>query len=57
MGLIGNEVTPIDAAARTMKPVAGDDLDIWESKLAQQLANDATVPETDRLAIIRARKG
>jgi hypothetical protein len=30
---------------------------VWERKLEQQLANDATVRETDRLAIIRARNG
>jgi putative restriction endonuclease len=57
IGLIGQEVEPIDAAARTMKPVMGDDLDVWERKLEQQVASDLTVPETDRLAIIRARNG
>jgi putative restriction endonuclease len=57
VGLIGQEVEPIDAAARTMKPVMGDDLDVWERKLEQQLVADPTVPETDRLAIIRARNG
>jgi hypothetical protein len=57
IGLIGQEVAPIDAAARTVRPVAGDDLDVWERKLEQQLAADATVPETERLAIIRARNG
>ena len=40
-----------------MKPVAADDLDLWERKLERQLANDSTVPETERLAIIRARNG
>jgi HNH endonuclease len=57
MGLIGEEVTPIDAAARTTKPIAADDLDVWERKLEQQVANDPAVSETDRLTIIRARKG
>jgi putative restriction endonuclease len=57
MGLIGEEVTPIDAAARTTKPIAADDLDVWERKLEQQVANDPAVSETDRLAIVRARKG
>jgi hypothetical protein len=57
MGLIGEEVTPIDAAARTTKPIAADDLDVWERKLEQQVANDPAVSETGRLAIIRARKG
>lgn len=40
-----------------MKPVSTDDLDFWEDTLEQQVANDATVPETDRLALIRARNG
>jgi putative restriction endonuclease len=57
MGLIGEEVARIDTAARTMKSAAADDLDVWERKLEQQVANDPTVPETDRLSIIRARKG
>ena len=40
-----------------MKPVAADDLEFWERKLEQEVVNDSTVPETDRVAIIRARKG
>ena len=31
--------------------------DVWERKLEQQLVNDSTVPETERLAIICARNG
>src|SRR6185437_5341986 len=34
-----------------------DDLDSWERKLEQGVADNAAIPETDRLAIIRARKG
>jgi HNH endonuclease len=56
-GLIGQEVAPIALGARDVKPVAADDLDLWERKLEQQLVNDPTVPETERLAIIRARNG
>ena len=40
-----------------MNPVASDDLDLWERKLEQQIVIDPTVPETDRLAIVRARVG
>ena len=29
----------------------------WEQKLEQGVVDDASIPETDRLAIIRARKG
>jgi putative restriction endonuclease len=57
IGLIGQEVAPIALTARTVKPVPADDLDSWERKLEQELVNDSTVRETDRLAIIRARNG
>lgn len=57
IGLIGQEVAPIALAARDVKPVPADDLDVWERKLEQELDNDSTVRETERLAIIRARNG
>jgi hypothetical protein len=57
IGLIGQEVAPIALAARDVKPVSADDLDFWERKLEQELFNDSTVRETERLAIIRARNG
>jgi hypothetical protein len=56
-GLIGPEVAPLTLAAQEVKPVAADDLDFWERRLEQEVANDPAVPETDRLAIIWARKG
>ncbi len=48
---------PISAAASSVKPVPADDLDLWESRLERQLAEDSTVTETERQAIIRARIG
>jgi len=57
IGLIGQEVTPIALAARDVKPVSAHDLDLWERKLEQELVNDSTVRETERMAIIRARNG
>jgi putative restriction endonuclease len=57
MGLIGRELEPISLAARDVKPVPADDLDVWDRRLEQQIVNDSTVRETDRLAIIRARSG
>ena len=57
MGLIGRETTSISRAARDVIPIPADDLDIWERKLELQIANDVTVRETDRVAIIRARNG
>lgn len=57
VGLIGHEVMPLVAAASAVKPIAADDLDLWERRLERQLAEDATVPDTERQAIIRARIG
>jgi putative restriction endonuclease len=57
IGLIGGEVIPILAAGREVKPVVTDDLDAWERKLERSVADDVSIPETDRIAIIRARKG
>lgn len=57
IGLIGDEVMPIWAAGREVKPVVTDDLDAWERKLERGVADDVSIPETDRLAIIRARRG
>jgi putative restriction endonuclease len=57
MGLIGQEVAAIAVSASQVMPVSADDLDSWERKLEQGVARDTSIPETDRLAIIRARKG
>jgi putative restriction endonuclease len=50
IGLIGQEVAPLTMAAAKVKPVYADDLDTWERKIEQQVADDASIPETDRLA-------
>ena len=47
MGLIGREVAALMAAARDVKPVPADDLDIWERRLEQQVVNDSTIRETE----------
>jgi putative restriction endonuclease len=39
VGLIGAEATPLTLAARLVKPVSADDLDVWEGKLEQQVAD------------------
>ncbi len=57
IGLIGAEATHIMASAATVQPTSADDLDSWERKLEQRVATDPSIPETDRLAIIRARVG
>ena len=57
IGLIGKEIEPLALAASRIEPVAADDLDSWEHKIEQELENDSTIQETERLAIIRARNG
>jgi putative restriction endonuclease len=57
MGLVGVEVAAIAARAGAVLPVAADDLDTWEQRLEQGVVNDASIPETDRLALVRARRG
>ena len=34
-----------------------DDLDVWERKIEQTVSKDATITETDRAALVRARRG
>jgi putative restriction endonuclease len=57
VGLIGQEIAPIALAARSVKPVPADDLESWERKIEQEVVTNSTIPETDRLAIVRARNG
>ena len=56
-GLIGQEAVSLVPAAPDVKPTSADDLDFWERKLEQEVANDPAVPETERLALVHARKG
>jgi putative restriction endonuclease len=57
IGLIGEEVAPIVLSAAKVKPVSTDDLDLWERKLEHGVVGDSSIPETQRLAIVRARIG
>ena len=62
-GLIGEEARSLIAAAETGvavqdgRIVTGDDLDVWERRLEEQVETDTSVRETDREAIVRARRG
>jgi putative restriction endonuclease len=62
-GLIGEEALPLIESSATVATVengkitTGDDLDIWERRLEEQVEGDASVDETDREAIVRARRG
>jgi putative restriction endonuclease len=60
-GLIGEEARLLMAVpeiATVASPMqAGDDLDVWEHRLERQVEKDRSILETDREAIIRARRG
>jgi putative restriction endonuclease len=57
MGLIGAETAPLATAAKAVKPIISDDLDLWEKRLERAVAKDTSIPETERQAIVRARIG
>jgi putative restriction endonuclease len=57
LGLIGREAEPILQGAGSVEPKVSDDLDLWDSKLEHDISEDSDLPETEREAIIRARKG
>lgn len=63
VGIIGPEARVIitDAVQPTATATdplrVGDDLDYWEHRIEQTVEQDATIPETDRETIIRARRG
>ena len=62
-GLIGEEARAFMAVSEpgtvteTQRMATGDDLDVWERKLEEQVEADPSVPETERDAIVRARRG
>jgi len=61
--LIGEEARPLVESSATVVAIengriaTGDDLDIWERRLEEQVETDASVNETEREAIVRARRG
>lgn len=57
MGLVGAEAEQLRGSNQPAFQVVADDIDLWERRLEQQVANDVGIPETERLAIIRARIG
>jgi hypothetical protein len=62
-GLIGEEARSLIAAAEAYaavesdRIVTSDELDVWESRIEQQIETDPSVNKTDREAIVRARRG
>lgn len=55
--LIGDEIAPIVQAAGDAKPIAVDDIDFWESRIALDISENTGIAETERQAIVRARVG
>lgn len=59
--IIGAEFEAIRSTMARQKPMipmqVGDDLDVWEHRLEKTVEDDPKIPETDREAIIRARRG
>jgi putative restriction endonuclease len=55
--LIGPEVSALAVAARDVKPIPADDIEMWERTLERQVTNDSSIRETERQALIRARNG
>jgi putative restriction endonuclease len=62
-GLIGSEASLIIQRemliddAHVVLRSSGDELDAWEHRLERQIETDASVKETEREALIRARRG
>jgi len=57
INLIGSEATPLLHASQTVQPTAADELDLSEQKIEQEIYQNTTINETDRLALVRARRG
>jgi putative restriction endonuclease len=61
--LIGEEARSLIVAREletdleATRMTTGDDLDVWEHRLEEKIAADDSIRETDREAIIRARRG
>jgi hypothetical protein len=55
--LIGNEAILLLQVARAVEPIATDDLEYWERQIEQTINNDSTLPETERIALVRSRMG
>jgi putative restriction endonuclease len=57
IALIGGEADLPLVRAADQLPTAADDLDSWESQSELVVAGDVTLPGTERLAIVSARRG
>lgn len=55
--LIGAEATPLLHAAQFVEPVVADDLDFWENQIEQTIKQNTSIPDTERVALVRSRIG
>jgi hypothetical protein len=56
-GIIGKEIDVIRAVSAAVEPIPADDLDTWEVKIERGIEQDQTIAETNRIALVRARRG
>jgi hypothetical protein len=56
-GLIDQELELVRTRAAVIEPTASDDLDSWEVKIEGTIEDDTSIPETDRVALVKARRG
>ena len=57
MHLIGAEAALLLQAAQAVEPIATDDLDFWEGEIENTIVQDTSIPETERIALVRSRIG
>lgn len=55
--LIGSEVIPLQEAAKFIKPLVSDDIELWEYEIEKSITVGPIVSETERQAIVLARVG
>jgi len=57
-GIIGSEAQVLIRGLQAKAPEqANDDLDYWERKIEKEIDKDVSIPQTEKDAIIRARRG
>jgi hypothetical protein len=57
INLIGPEVTLLLQASQTVQSNTVDDLDLSEQKIEQEIYQNTAINETEKLALVRARRG
>jgi GNAT superfamily N-acetyltransferase len=55
--LLGTQYQALHEAAQVVVPRPADDIEQWERKIEGQVAANPSLAETERMAIIRARRG